>query len=142
MMKNIRINMLMVILFSGNFAYSLEAKNSDDNTLDSFVSNGTDNACGTQSKALNKENDSVPLKPLFELFTSSTCGPCVEAHEVLDELFENNPNEYASIKYQMNWPGSGDPYYTEEGGVRRDYYNVNSIPVFLSMLNSFSQPPA
>jgi hypothetical protein len=27
----------------------------------------------------------------------------------------------------MNWPGSGDPYYTAEGGVRRGYYGVNAI---------------
>ena len=79
-------------------------------------------------KTLNKKMDSVPLKPLFELFTSSTCGPCVEANEILDEIFENNPSEYSSIKYQMDWPGNGDPYYTEEGGVRRAYYGVYSVP--------------
>jgi hypothetical protein len=39
-----------------------------------------------------------------------------------------NPNEYTLIKYQMNWPGAGDPYYTAEGGVRGDYYGVNSVP--------------
>ena len=28
----------------------------------------------------------------------------------------------------MSWPGSGDPYYTQEGGDRRGYYNVNAVP--------------
>jgi len=28
----------------------------------------------------------------------------------------------------MNWPGAGDPYYTAEGGVRRDFYGVNAVP--------------
>lgn len=70
----------------------------------------------------------VPLKPLYELFTSSTCGPCVGANEILDEIFENNPDEYSSVKYQMDWPGNGDPYYTQEGGIRQNYYGVNSVP--------------
>jgi len=29
----------------------------------------------------------------------------------------------------MNWPGNGDPYYTEEAGVRRNYYSVNAVPM-------------
>ena len=28
----------------------------------------------------------------------------------------------------MSWPGAGDPYYTDEGGDRRIYYGVNSVP--------------
>jgi hypothetical protein len=28
----------------------------------------------------------------------------------------------------MNWPGSGDKYYTAEGGVRRGFYGVNAVP--------------
>ncbi len=44
------------------------------------------------------------------------------------EFWHDNPGEYSLIKYQMNWPGNGDPYYTEEGGVRRDYYGVSSVP--------------
>ena len=28
----------------------------------------------------------------------------------------------------MNWPSPGDPYYTAEGGVRRDYYGVGFVP--------------
>jgi hypothetical protein len=28
----------------------------------------------------------------------------------------------------MNWPGAGDPYYTPEGGDRRNYYGVGWVP--------------
>ena len=68
---------------------------------------------------------------LYEVFTASTCAPCVPYTEnVLNPLFNNPENEgkFALIKYQMNWPGAGDPYYTEEGGTRRYYYACNSIP--------------
>jgi len=70
----------------------------------------------------------VPLKPLYEEFTSSTCAPCAGANAILDPLLQANPGTHSLIKYQMNWPGSGDPYYTEEGGVRKVYYNVTGVP--------------
>jgi hypothetical protein len=28
----------------------------------------------------------------------------------------------------MNWPGAGDPYYTAEGDVRKDFYGVGWVP--------------
>jgi len=65
---------------------------------------------------------------LFELFTSSTCSPCPVTNNIIDSILGENPNEYALIKYQMDWPGAGDPYYTEEGGVRRDYYGLQWVP--------------
>jgi len=80
------------------------------------------------SQALGVANGLTTLKPLFEVFTSSTCVPCPVANAVIDSILGLNPNEYSIIKYQMNWPGSGDPYFTEEGGVRRDYYEINSVP--------------
>jgi hypothetical protein len=70
----------------------------------------------------------VPLKPLYEEFTSSTCGPCAGANAILDPLLQANEGTHSLIKYQMNWPGSGDPYYTAEGGVRKVYYGVTGVP--------------
>jgi hypothetical protein len=67
-------------------------------------------------------------KPLYEEFTSSTCGPCVAANEVILAVLGANPDEYSLIKYQMNWPGSGDIYYTQEGGDRKDYYGCSWVP--------------
>ncbi len=67
---------------------------------------------------------------LYEEFTSSTCSPCATFNgNYFNRTFlDNNRGKYTLIKYQMNWPGSGDPYYTNEGGVRRQYYGVNGVP--------------
>jgi len=67
--------------------------------------------------------------PLYETFTSSTCGPCVSGNTNMDALFAANPNKWVCVKYQMSWPGSGDPYYTDEGGFRRQYYSVIGVPM-------------
>jgi len=80
------------------------------------------------SQTLGVASGLVPKKPLYEVFTSSTCPPCPAANEIIDGVLEENPGEWTLIKYQMNWPGAGDPYYTAEGGVRRDYYGVASVP--------------
>jgi hypothetical protein len=68
-------------------------------------------------------------RPMFEEFTSSTCSPCASFNSsVLNPFIEAHGEELTLVKYQMNWPGSGDPYYTAEGGVRRTYYGVNAVP--------------
>ncbi|OQA92212.1 MAG: hypothetical protein BWY27_00375 [Bacteroidetes bacterium ADurb.Bin234] len=65
---------------------------------------------------------------MHELFSSSTCGPCKYGNENMKTIFDENEGKYACVKYQMDWPGTGDPYYTLEGKVRRNYYGVNSVP--------------
>ncbi len=67
-------------------------------------------------------------KPLHEVFTSSTCGPCTNGNAHLETILNNYPDKYTVIKYQMRWPGSGDPYYTTEANNRRNYYAINSVP--------------
>ena len=64
----------------------------------------------------------------IEHFTSSTCPPCVGVNNQMKNLLQNNPDKFGITKYQMSWPGVGDPYYTAEGGVRRTYYGVNAVP--------------
>ena len=66
--------------------------------------------------------------PMIEHFSSSTCGPCVSVNTGMGNLTAANPGKFTYTKYQMNWPGNGDPYYTEEGGVRRAFYGVNAVP--------------
>ena len=66
--------------------------------------------------------------PMIEHFSSSTCGPCVSVNNTMNTFCNNNAGRFTYTKYQMNWPGSGDPYYTTEGGVRKDYYGVNAVP--------------
>lgn len=85
--------------------------------------------CSSLFAQTNKElKEEVPLKPLFELFTSSTCAPCAYANPIFDALLEDNPGTHSVIKYQVNFPGSGDPYYTAEVGARTSYYGVSSVP--------------
>ncbi|MCH1401265.1 MAG: T9SS type A sorting domain-containing protein [Schleiferiaceae bacterium] len=87
----------------------------------------------------NTSNDTVSLTvqvvtaltqryPLYETFTSSTCGPCTPANTTMEAVFDDNPGEHNSIKYQMSWPGTGDPYYFSESGDRRTFYGINSVP--------------
>lgn len=73
--------------------------------------------------------ETMQRRPLFEEFTSSTCAPCATFNNnVFNPFIQQNGENIGLIKYQMNWPGSGDPYYTAEGGVRRTFYGVNAVP--------------
>ncbi len=90
-------------------------------------------------KDMNLDNDSLtktieyqsvvyPVRPLYEEFTSSTCNPCASFNSSFVPWCNQHADEISLIKYQMNWPGAGDPYYTAEGGTRRGYYGVNAVP--------------
>jgi len=70
-------------------------------------------------------------KVLFEEFTSSTCAPCATMNTWLNPLLENNAEKVVVIKYQMNWPGAGDPYYTAEGGARLQFYPPQQPPYYV-----------
>ncbi len=100
------------------------------------------------SKAVSVAIGSAERKPMIEHFSSSTCAPCVQPNNMMHNFCNNNEGRYTYTKYQMNWPGSGDPYYTEEGGVRRNYYSVNAVPMafldaeslnFNNVQNQFNQ---
>jgi hypothetical protein len=82
----------------------------------------------TLSKDINKVSHVVPNKPLFEEFTSSTCSPCAAFNTTFVPWCQSHDDSITLVKYQMNWPSPGDPYYTAEGGVRRDYYGCNFVP--------------
>lgn len=101
---------------------NINGESTDDNTINNEL-----------SMPVHVAHQAVQRLPLFESFTSSTCGPCYTFNNSFFNNFtQQNQQELALIKYQMNWPSSGDPYYTEEGGVRRAYYGVNAVP-FLVM---------
>lgn len=75
--------------------------------------------------------DSIPRVPLIEVFTSSTCGPCKPGNiGIKNAYFDDTTvvSRYTMIKYQMSWPGLGDPYFTAEGGARRSTYGINGVP--------------
>lgn len=80
-------------------------------------------------KQFNVAHNAVSRKPLFESFTSSTCPPCYSFNTgFFNEFTSNNADDITLIKYQMNWPGSGDPYYNADGGIRRTYYGISGVP--------------
>lgn len=81
-----------------------------------------------KSKTVNVYSHSIYRKPVFEEFTSSTCGPCATFNTQFNPWTQSHADDITLVKYQMNWPGSGDPYYTAEAGVRRNYYGVSFVP--------------
>lgn len=66
--------------------------------------------------------------PMIEQFTSSTSPSSPTVNVAMNNFCQNNPGRFTYTKYQMYWPEPGDPYYTEEGGVRCEYYVVDAIP--------------
>lgn len=97
---------------------NLNGNNEDQNTANDMI-----------TKTIGIPTQVLQRRPLFEEFTSSTCAPCATFNNSVFNPFVNqNGDNIGLIKYQMNWPGSGDPYYTAEGGVRRTYYGVSAVP--------------
>lgn len=84
---------------------------------------------------------SVEKVPMIEHFSASTCPPCYNTSMYMNTFCNTNAGRFTYTKYQMNWPGAGDPYYTSEGGTRRTYYGVNGVPsIFLNGQNSGAVP--
>lgn len=93
--------------------------------------NGTDDDVADNNileKSLSVALTSTQRIPMIEHFSSSTCGPCVSVNTTMLNFCNNNAGRFTYTKYQMNWPGNGDPYYTAEGGTRRTYYGVSAVP--------------
>jgi len=95
------------------------------------LSTGDDNpANDSLSKTLRIPTQTLAKTPMFEEFTSSTCSPCASFNNgTFNPFLSQHEDELVYVKYQMNWPGNGDPYYTAEGGSRRNYYGVNAVPM-------------
>lgn len=64
---------------------------------------------------------------LHEAYSSATCSPCKAGNANLKKILDANTNGVC-IKYQQSFPGSGDPYYTDEANIRRNYYGIGSVP--------------
>ena len=74
-------------------------------------------------------DSAVKRRVLHESFSSSTCGPCFYGNRQLKTVLDFMPeDEYTMVKFQCEFPGTGDPYYTGEIGTRRSFYGVNAIP--------------
>ncbi|MCF8429794.1 MAG: T9SS type A sorting domain-containing protein [Bacteroidia bacterium] len=83
-------------------------------------------------------NNVIPRKVLHEIFTSATCPPCVPGNTNLAAVVAPNTNKWNVIKYQTNFPGTGDPYYTSEVGTRFSYYAATFAP-WLTVDGSYNQ---
>jgi hypothetical protein len=83
------------------------------------------------TKSVAVASGSTTRLPLYEKFSSSTCGPCYSFNTNYFSPFYTtgtNHDNLALICYQVNWPGTGDPYYTAEVGERVAYYGVTGAP--------------
>lgn len=100
------------------YASDLDGSNVDQNTFND-----------ARDKVINVLTAIVIRIPLFEVFTSSTCAPCqpgnLNFHSIIDTI---NSAQHVSIKFQQDFPGTGDPYTTDESLNRRAFYAINSIP--------------
>lgn len=69
---------------------------------------------------------------LGELFTSTTCPPCVAGNATLTGILTSADKYLAVVRYHMSWPSPGnDPFYNcnkTENNNRRGFYGVNSVP--------------
>ena len=83
-------------------------------------------------------SQSVQKKPLFEMFSSSTCDICkpinIDFHSVLDS---KNPNDFVYVRFPISSPNEGDPYTTWETSNRRFYYNNFIELPFLSIIGKW-----
>lgn len=72
----------------------------------------------------------VKRKPLYEVYTSSTCPPCKAGNENFHAIVDtSDPETYVAVKFQQDFPGTGDPYCTDETENRRSsMYAIYSIP--------------
>ena len=68
---------------------------------------------------------------VIEEFTSVTCIPCVTATKVMNEVMKEKGERVISVRYHMNIPEPGDPWYKPSKGdidARSDMYYVLGIP--------------
>jgi hypothetical protein len=104
--------------------YSVKVWVSNPNgTLDNEASNDQ------ITKSVSIASNSTTRLPLYEKFSSSTCNPCASFNGTyFSPFYTSNHQSFSFIDYQVNWPGTGDPYYTTEVGTRVAYYGVSGAP--------------
>lgn len=117
--------------FTHNVPFSQSA--SGDYPIKVWVSNPNAGADGDSSNnnasgSITVVNSTVPRKVMHEIFTSSTCPPCAPGNTNLKTVLDGNVGKWNVVKYQTNFPGTGDPYYTTEVGTRFSYYGANFAP--------------
>lgn len=80
------------------------------------------------TKNVSVASQTVPKMCLFEGFSSSTCPPCATWNSTFNPWAAANDANMNYIKYQVDWPSTGDPYYIAQAGDRVNYYGVTGVP--------------
>ncbi|HHB79736.1 MAG TPA: T9SS type A sorting domain-containing protein [Saprospiraceae bacterium] len=65
---------------------------------------------------------------VLEVFTSSTCPPCKPGNAKIASVVGGMDVKPILLKYQQDFPGTGDPYATDETVARRDFYDISAVP--------------
>ena len=100
----------------------LSVNGKEDTTSDNVISSEINIAFGT-----------VQRKPMIEHFSSPTCAPCVLVNQAMALLTEKHHGQYTYTKFPLDYPTTGDPYYTDECRERKKYYSVAAAPtIFLN----------
>ncbi|MBL7829507.1 MAG: choice-of-anchor J domain-containing protein [Saprospiraceae bacterium] len=73
-------------------------------------------------------SDIIGRTTVLESFSSSTCPPCAPGNVVIQNVVASLTEKPIQLKYQQDFPGTGDPYNTVETLNRRYYYGINAIP--------------
>lgn len=107
----------------GNYSLRVWVSNLNNGSLDGDVTNDQ------KIKAISVASNQATRLPLYEKFSSSTCGPCATFNNnYFNPFLGTSSSSLALICYQVNWPSPGDPYYTAEVGTRVGYYGVSGAP--------------
>lgn len=107
----------------GNYSLKAWVSNINGGSVDADATNDL------ITKSISVASGSTTRVPLYEKFSSATCGPCASFNgSYFNPFLSNHPNDFSLISYQVNWPGTGDPYYTAETGTRVSYYGVTGAP--------------
>ena len=93
-----------------------------NNDVDENTSNDT------ASHVVTFIQQSATRVPLLESFTSSTSPKSSAFNDSLEHALDIQTAPVVHVKYAMNWPGTGDPYYTVEAGARRQVYAITTLP--------------
>jgi hypothetical protein len=132
LLSGLNINFLSTYDFTHNIPYSSSTTtNATIQVWASLPNNSADedSTNNNQSSSFFIGGKSTPRRVLHEVFTSSTCPPCKPGNERLHQVLNQKVGNFAVVKYQYYFPGTGDPYFTLEAFNRGVYYDgVNSVP--------------
>ncbi len=68
---------------------------------------------------------------MAELFTSTTCPPCVAGNANLTNILSTREDYLAVLRWHVWWPSSGDPFYHHDEPMNQWHvakYSINSVP--------------